>query len=326
MPAAGAAPLSVPDVLDPTRLFFQQDRMFLHNVLRVNYTTYDVRRKQDTINPNTSHRDVMVLANNNDDSEHPFLYGRVVGILHVNMIYTGGPTIDYRPRKIEVLWVRWFEHDTNAPTGSWSDSRLDRLRFPPMAGEFAFGFLDPADIVRGCHIIPAFSTKTRYSDGRGISPCARDASDWQSYYLNRYASFTPAVTPQHRLFFSFVDRDMVMRFHWGLGVGHAYTHQQLCTNAAVVWNSSESESNQSFQSRNVPEGPEPSDQMGMGTEEDIVDSGTGTDGSGSESDDEEYEPSEGDDDDESSDDDEYLLDIDEMYGLRDSGDDLSEDS
>ena len=28
-----------------------------------------------------------------------------------------------------------------------------------MSGENAFGFLDPADIVRGCHIIPTFSTK-----------------------------------------------------------------------------------------------------------------------------------------------------------------------
>ena len=24
----------------------------------------------------------------------------------------------------------------------------------------------------------------------------------------------------------FVDRDMVMRYHWGLGVGHVYTHNQ----------------------------------------------------------------------------------------------------
>jgi hypothetical protein len=23
---------------------------------------------------------------------------------------------------------------------------------------------------------------------------------------------------------SFVDRDMVMRYHWGLGVGHTYSH------------------------------------------------------------------------------------------------------
>jgi hypothetical protein len=167
--------------------------MFLHNVLRVNYTTYDVRRKQDTINPNTFHRDIMVLADTEDDSGHPFLYARVIGIFHVNAVFTGGPIVDYRPRKVEVLWVRWFEHDANAPTGSWSDSRLDRLCFPSMADEHSFGFLDPADVIRGCHIIPAFSTSRRYSDGRGISQCARDATDWRSYYLNRYASFASAV-------------------------------------------------------------------------------------------------------------------------------------
>lgn len=27
------------------------------------------------------------------------------------------------------------------------------------------------------------------------------------------------------ILFSFVDRDMVMRFYWGLGVGHIYSHQ-----------------------------------------------------------------------------------------------------
>ena len=194
MPVTGDTPLPPEsDMSDQTKLFFQHDYMFLHNVLRVNYTTYDVRRKQDTINPNTSHRDIMVLADTNDDSDYPFLYARVIGIFHVNTVYTGGPTVDYRPRKVEVLWVRWFEHDINAPTGSWSDSRLDRLRFPSMAGEHAFGFLDPSDVVRGCHIIPAFSTNRRYSDGRGLSLCARDASDWQSYYLNRYASFATAV-------------------------------------------------------------------------------------------------------------------------------------
>lgn len=26
--------------------------------------------------------------------------------------------------------------------------------------------------------------------------------------------------------FRFVDRDMVMRFHWGLGIGHLYSHQR----------------------------------------------------------------------------------------------------
>jgi hypothetical protein len=182
----GTIPLAAPTVLDHNRLLFKGDRMYMHNIVRVNYTTYDVRRKRDTINPNTSHRDIMVLAENDNDSDHPFLYGRIVGVFHVNAIYLeGGPMVDYRPCKVEVLWIRWFSHDLNAPMGSWSDSRLDRLHFPPMAHANSFGFLDPADVMRGCHIIPAFATNRRYADGQGISRCAKDTNDWQSYYVNR---------------------------------------------------------------------------------------------------------------------------------------------
>jgi hypothetical protein len=32
---------------------------------------------------------------------------------------------------------------------------------------------------------------------------------------------------------SFVDRDMMMRYYYGLGVGHAYAHVQNSTNTAV---------------------------------------------------------------------------------------------
>jgi hypothetical protein len=177
---------------DLDKVLFKDDRMYLHNILRINYTTYDVCRKQDTVNPATSHRDIMVLAEN-DDSDHPFLYARVIGIFHVNIIYTEGTPVDYRPRRLEFLWLRWFESDSSSPTGSWTSSKLDRLRFPPMAHEDAFGFLDPADVMRGCHIIPAFATKTRYADGKGLSRCAGDSGDWKSYYVNRYAHFSPAV-------------------------------------------------------------------------------------------------------------------------------------
>lgn len=37
-----------------------------------------------------------------------------------------------------------------------------------------------------------------------------------------------SITPRVILTFnSFVDRDMFMRYHWGLGVGHTYAHQPL---------------------------------------------------------------------------------------------------
>ena len=117
-------------------------------------------------------------------------------------------------------------------------------------------------------------------------------------------------------FFSrFVDRDMLMRFHWGLGIGHVYTHQQHCTNTAVVWYNPDSDSDRGDPSGNDPDSLEPTGN-----------DGAGTDGSISDSDDGDYELSEGDGDDESSDDDdECLLDMDEMFGLLHSDDDLSED-
>ncbi|KZP08058.1 hypothetical protein FIBSPDRAFT_965136 [Athelia psychrophila] len=83
---------------DAKHLFFKSDRLYRHNLLQVNYTTYDVRRKRDSINPRTSHRDVMVLSGEENSSAHPYLYARVIRIFHANVIYTGPGTTGYRPR------------------------------------------------------------------------------------------------------------------------------------------------------------------------------------------------------------------------------------
>lgn len=42
-------------------------------VLHVNYTTYDVRRNQDSMNPRT-HCDIMVLSHETDEHAHPYWY------------------------------------------------------------------------------------------------------------------------------------------------------------------------------------------------------------------------------------------------------------
>jgi hypothetical protein len=67
--------------------------------MRINYTTYDVRRSQDIINTTTSRHDVMVLADPGDHTaaSHPFRYARVLGVYHVNVIYVGAGMIDYQP-------------------------------------------------------------------------------------------------------------------------------------------------------------------------------------------------------------------------------------
>jgi hypothetical protein len=163
--------------------------MYHHSLARINYTTYDVRRCQDVINPSTSHRDIMLLADLPEESEvessHPFLYARVLGIFHVNVIYNGPGMLDYAPRKLYFLWVRWFEYV--GKTVTWDDRRLDSVRFPPTASDEAFGFVDPRDVLRSCHILQAFKHGKVHSDGIGLSPCAHDSQDWRQYSVNRYS-------------------------------------------------------------------------------------------------------------------------------------------
>lgn len=165
---------------DVNQIFFKSDRIYHHRTAQINYTSYDVRRAQDVINPNTSHCDIMVLRDSTEDELH-WQYGRVVGIHHVNVVYTGTGMIDYQPRRLEFLQVRWFQHTDDA---GWESQRLDSLEFLPVEEQDAFGFLDPAAIVRSAHIIPKFS---QGSAPHSETPLPSNTKiEWQSYYVNRF--------------------------------------------------------------------------------------------------------------------------------------------
>jgi hypothetical protein len=174
--------------IDPRSVLFHKDRFYSHNIMRINYTTYDVRRSQDVINPSTSHCNVMVLAGSNDGgdstSDHPFRYARVLGVHHVNVVYAGPGMPDYQPRRLEFLWVRWYRTVDTLHSG-WDSRKLDRVQFPSMTDDDAFGFIDPANVLRSCHIVPAFARGRRHADGKGLSYFAQDSSDWVAYYVNR---------------------------------------------------------------------------------------------------------------------------------------------
>jgi hypothetical protein len=168
-------------------VLFKDDRIYRHNLARFNYTTYDVRRAQDVINPGTTHRDILLLANNGDTDDgpnHPFLYARVLGIFHANVLYAGAGMPDYISRRVDFLWVRWFEYGGSGSI-HWDECKLDSVRFLPMATEGAFGFVDPRNVLRSCHIIPAFARGRLHLDGVGFSRIARDGKDWSRYYVNR---------------------------------------------------------------------------------------------------------------------------------------------
>lgn len=173
-------------------VLFKHDRIYQHKVFRVNYTTYDVRRAQDVINPDTPHCNIMVLngtqQDHDDDNELGlFMYARVLGVCHANVVYVGPGVIDYQPRRMSFLWVRWYQQIDLRRTG-WTARKLDRARFPSISahnGVAPFGFLDPSSVLRACHIVPVFCKGKRYEDGKGMSFNGREASDWNEYYINR---------------------------------------------------------------------------------------------------------------------------------------------
>ncbi|KIJ09067.1 hypothetical protein PAXINDRAFT_17835 [Paxillus involutus ATCC 200175] len=185
-------------------IVFQGNRIYRHNMVHFNYTTYDLQRETDIVNPGTDHRDVMLLSSNEPETHH-FCYARVLGIYHANVIYIGPGSKNYQPCWLEFLWVRWFKQ-SERPSG-WDHAALDMLQFVPMASSDGFSFIDPADVVRGCHLIPAFANGRLHPDGVPMSRNARDTDDWKHYYVNH-----------------FVNRDMLLRYHWSFGMGHVYSH------------------------------------------------------------------------------------------------------
>lgn len=171
------------DHSDRDFVYLKSERIYLHKICRVQYTTYDVRRAQDVINPFTPHRDIMLLSTTSDDDDHPFLYACVLGVYHANAIYAGDAARSYQAKRLNFLWVRWYKY--HGPSVRWSDSRLDTISFPPVTSQEAFGFVDPGDVLRACHVIPTFSRGKKYCDEVGLSRCANDSQDWSQYYVNR---------------------------------------------------------------------------------------------------------------------------------------------
>ncbi|KAI6039504.1 hypothetical protein EDC04DRAFT_2538039, partial [Pisolithus marmoratus] len=86
--------------------------------------------------------------------------------------------------QLDLLHVQWFEQvPPNAGDGSCS---LDVLQFPPMNDHGTFDFIDPVDILQGCHLIPAIVKGRSHPNHTSLSPIAKDCDDWNYYYVNRW--------------------------------------------------------------------------------------------------------------------------------------------
>ena len=152
--------------------------------MRINFTTYDCRRDQDTINICT-HSDIMVLANQAEDPEnrHPYWYGHVIGIFHAMVSKVGSGT---GFEKMDFLWVRWYGLDMHSRSG-FKAQRLHQVGFLDSYDDpDAFGFIDPVDVIRAIHLIPAFHFgKTSQLLSSSLARREEEGDeDYERYYIN----------------------------------------------------------------------------------------------------------------------------------------------
>ncbi|KIO16446.1 hypothetical protein M407DRAFT_232296 [Tulasnella calospora MUT 4182] len=146
----------------------------------------------------------MMIADEDDGqsrSQHPYWYAKVLGVFHCNVRHRSTGQDDYE--RMDVLWIRWLGVDPDQRVGGRS-RRLNRVGYVPDSdGPGAFGFIDPADVIRGCHLIPSFNEGTRDDLLTGASSVYDlDGEDYRYFSIMR-----------------FVDRDMAMRYRGG-GIGH----------------------------------------------------------------------------------------------------------
>jgi hypothetical protein len=176
---------------DRSAVLILDNRVYSAKVLRVNYTTYDVRRDQDSINPRTR-SDIMVYSPETGPDAHPYWYARALGIFHARVLHVGAKSVNHSPQDMEFLWVRWFGQ-VPGHQFSMKAARLPKIGFVPEQDDLAFGFLDPSLVVRGCHLIPSFSEEQSDELLSATLTAARfpgDTMDWRAYYVNMYVVFT----------------------------------------------------------------------------------------------------------------------------------------
>jgi hypothetical protein len=179
-----------------SHVFLRDEAIYSHPMIRINFTTYDIRRGEDIIKPASVKCNIMLLRDldcdgtlNSDGSSSTstphFWYARVLGIFHANVVYSGPGQAHFNPSRLDFLWVRWYR-TVNPSTYGWKTSSLEAVEFLDIHNDEAFGFVDPHDVLRGCHILPAFNYGRRHTHGSvGTSKFAKDKDDWKMYYIAR---------------------------------------------------------------------------------------------------------------------------------------------
>jgi hypothetical protein len=134
------------------------------------------------MNPRT-HADIMTLAPEDTTEDHPYTYARIIGIFHCDVLQNSNGT-HTAPIPLSFLWVRRFRLDPSFK-GGFKRKRLHRIEFLPDSDPNAYGFVDPDEVIRASHLVPAFAHGP--TDPVLYTTLARkgdEYDDWRYHYVN----------------------------------------------------------------------------------------------------------------------------------------------
>ncbi len=152
-------------------------------------TMYNLRHAQDMLNPRT-HADFMMLSHEDKEepkNKFPYWFGRIVGIFHAAVIYTGPGSHSVKPQHMVFLFVRWFGCNLGYQ-GGWNTKQPHQVGFIDRDDKAAFGFLDLQEVIQGVHLIPAFHygrTHDLLPPSHFACPRQDNDKDWEFFYVNQ---------------------------------------------------------------------------------------------------------------------------------------------
>lgn len=156
--------------------------------MKIKYTTYDVRRDEDVIHVNTQQCNLMLLNGRYSAalgrSVSPYIYGKVLGIFHANVSFSGvlpDGKINSTSHRLDFCWVHWYDS-----LSFGEEFKLDRVRLLPLDSGDSLGFVDPTNVIRGVHIIPRFSAGLSKMLTPPTKLERKGSQLWKEYYINKY--------------------------------------------------------------------------------------------------------------------------------------------
>lgn len=143
----------------------------------------------------------MLLSHEDEDADnktdsHPYWYAHVIGIYHVEVCHIALNAWSSGVQELKFLWVRWFDCDLDCDSG-WNTHHLNCIGFvadgpidpnDPMGASGVFTFIDPAEVIWGVHLIPAFThgKMSKLLEPSIACPQKDNDEDWQYFYINMY--------------------------------------------------------------------------------------------------------------------------------------------